>query len=909
MGNSILPLPASLRAAPQPDFAIGLWDPANPDDPETMAWSLLVQLLGGTDVDQVNQLIAAALADYSTTAAIMQLLANRLGPAFPAEGQRDGKVARFAGDVLQWQAVANTEQRVLRNVAQPTNGTRQFLIFNGDEPYITKEITVIRPPPARPSITYAFRRLLNTDDMDGMAADQRVLLDTAPSADTVGKLVIEDDGRRVFSTEEIEHLAVPNSFTPANYNADGTDGAYQGVFQATPAPNLYDVGDWHVNGFSHNPRIIVMRSGYKDWDTTSWDNVGGGLDYIGAFPRGTVEEVAPHASANGQVYLDVDDQILRQVTAFVAGNTAAPTEYKRHEFATEDDLDALETQKQAKLPALPVGAIWRGQADGTTAADQWASTFIEAGPSFVAGNTDQRNLYVSIRHPLNAYPDANIISVSVQGGTPNLQAYNPALLQQTFVVGIQATEMNNLSANGHLDIGDYISVNVLLRNGRNGPISFSRIVEVLVVAAPTGGGAAIDETARNLARNAQTTANSKAAVGDRVLQVAATNDTGDADDASRVDHRHGLPLTVAGGLVFDVMDKLGINEGGVQEAMLSTAVRAKLNQAAESGTDQEARDRAAAAQLDTDTVIAVGPDFIHNEAGPRNIDIAIRHPVGAYSDARIMTVAIAGQPVVNVGYDHTVIQQSVMAEVSAVSFRNLWSVTDAIDDGMGGTTNVQRYHVGAYVPVTIELRSGTGPDATSYFYRIIDVLVVADATLGLPDGSLTPVKADVSTALLKKQWRDAFDSSHISLRDNTLPAVANFNVGDVFIMGRDGANTGVAFRDITDPATALTACTAGDVIVLLNAGWTRVGNILTGSPALRQRITDVENSIATTPSPVIIVSNIASFDAAQDRFEDARGNEVTVPDGSVVTLTQAVYDAAVAKVSFIPNPRAIFLTR
>ena len=62
-------------------------------------------------------------------------------------------------------------------------------------------------------------------------------------------------------------------------------------------------------------------------------------------------------------------------------------------------------------------------------------------------------------------------------------------------------------------------------------------------------------------------------------------------------------------------------------------------------------------------------------------------------------------------------------------------------------------------------------------------------------------------------------------------------------------------------------------------------------------------------SPVIIVSNIASFDATQNRFEDSSGNEVMVPDGSIVTLTQAVYDAAVSDAEFTPNAAAIFLTR
>ena len=66
---------------------------------------------------------------------------------------------------------------------------------------------------------------------------------------------------------------------------------------------------------------------------------------------------------------------------------------------------------------------------------------------------------------------------------------------------------------------------------------------------------------------------------------------------------------------------------------------------------------------------------------------------------------------------------------------------------------------------------------------------------------------------------------------------------------------------------------------------------------------------AATPGPVILVTNIASFDATQNRFEDSSGNAVSVPNGSIVTLAETVYEAAVADAEFTPNANAIFLTR
>lgn len=82
-----------------------------------------------------------------------------------------------------------------------------------------------------------------------------------------------------------------------------------------------------------------------------------------------------------------------------------------------------------------------------------------------------------------------------------------------------------------------------------------------------------------------------------------------------------------------------------------------------------------------------------------------------------------------------------------------------------------------------------------------------------------------------------------------------------------------------------------------------------GDPIRYVQYRELAAAIAALASPVLIVSNIASYDAAQNRFEDSGGNEVVIPDGSIVTLTQAIYDAAVADAGFTLNANAIFLTR
>ena len=57
-----------------------------------------------------------------------------------------------------------------------------------------------------------------------------------------------------------------------------------------------------------------------------------------------------------------------------------------------------------------------------------------------------------------------------------------------------------------------------------------------------------------------------------------------------------------------------------------------------------------------------------------------------------------------------------------------------------------------------------------------------------------------------------------------------------------------------------------------------------------------------------LITNIASYDATQDRFEDSTGGAVTLHPGSIVLTTQAIYDAAAAD-SFAFPANVIFLTR
>lgn len=81
-----------------------------------------------------------------------------------------------------------------------------------------------------------------------------------------------------------------------------------------------------------------------------------------------------------------------------------------------------------------------------------------------------------------------------------------------------------------------------------------------------------------------------------------------------------------------------------------------------------------------------------------------------------------------------------------------------------------------------------------------------------------------------------------------------------------------------------------------------------GQVWISQGADPVPVTLQTQVTASLIISTITSYDAAQNRFEDSSGNEVTVPNGAIVVLPQAAYDAAVSDADFTPNAAALFLT-
>lgn len=121
---------------------------------------------------------------------------------------------------------------------------------------------------------------------------------------------------------------------------------------------------------------------------------------------------------------------------------------------------------------------------------------IEINPPFPARQTTAHNMYISVRHAVNMFPEADVIRVAPDGANVTLLAYTPGSLQQDFIAEVDARSMGNLTSNGDLDNGDYLAVDIRIQKGRGAevPIYYQRTIDVPVIAAASGGGGGASKT-------------------------------------------------------------------------------------------------------------------------------------------------------------------------------------------------------------------------------------------------------------------------------------------------------------------------------------------------------------------------------------------------------------------------------
>ena len=217
--------------------------------------------------------------------------------------------------------------------------------------------TILYVPPRSMAVNVLFSRaqigaIVNAVEEN---IDQRVLVDEAVGADTVGKIVIEQ-GQSAFVTQEITHPDRPATFDVAEY----TDSSYLGIINYEPQASGRTLGDWRIVPTSWHVRRVASFSSafggnYLAWVDATFAAVGIN-GYLGEYA--TEAEAASHVTANGQYYIDTAVPQLMVTSNYVAGSSAQRTEYKRHDLATADavnDLARRAIHNSLKSPNIYLG--------------------------------------------------------------------------------------------------------------------------------------------------------------------------------------------------------------------------------------------------------------------------------------------------------------------------------------------------------------------------------------------------------------------------------------------------------------------------------------------------------------------------------------------------------------------------
>ena len=182
-------------------------------------------------------------------------------------------------------------------------------------------------------------------------AAQRVVVDRAPSAETVDR--INFHAEQAYITDEgVIHEARPQTADFENFIHPN----YIGVLAADPDLSAYSVGSWYFNQFTLRPRVVtdldpIAPGVQKGWtDAVLTELVAGDEIYAGQYP--TDSAAARHVEALGDIYYNTQSLTLRRATAVRPG-AGAITGYKFARVATSEDLANLNRQ----LSSLPDNSI------------------------------------------------------------------------------------------------------------------------------------------------------------------------------------------------------------------------------------------------------------------------------------------------------------------------------------------------------------------------------------------------------------------------------------------------------------------------------------------------------------------------------------------------------------------------
>ena len=163
-------------------------------------------------------------------------------------------------------------------------------------------------------------------------------------------------------------------------------------------------------------------------------------------------------------------------------------------------------------------------------------------------------------------------------------------------------------------------------------------------------------------------------------------------------------------------------------------------------------------------------------------------------------------------------------------------------------------------------RTGAGTAGDPYAYAWHNI----GGAPNIPDNSIGFIKILAATAEQQAQWRDKIGSAHIGA-GNDLPALAEHNIGDVWIIAGNPTPGALSFVDIHDPGTPLDTANPFDVMMVFPGGripkvWTRVGTIGGINPAVQTAL-DLKITAADFP-PFLQISHIPAGLAGGDNAAD-----------------------------------------
>ena len=153
---------------------------------------------------------------------------------------------------------------------------------------------------------------------------------------------------------------------------------------------------------------------------------------------------------------------------------------------------------------------------------------------------------------------------------------------------------------------------------------------------------------------------------------------------------------------------------------------------------------------------------------------------------------------------------------------------------------------------------------------------------GIPDDSITFAKILAMTAAQQAGWRFEIKAAHIGAA-NDLPALANYNVGDVWIIAGNPTRGANAFVDITDQSTPLDTANPFDVMLVFPGGrgvakqWTRVGTI-GGINAAVQAALDLKADDSDLDA---VITRVAALEGrGSTAVESGLANVIEIPDAA-----------------------------